>query len=178
MTFDLDKHIEVLERTPAVLEAWLTGLSDDWITGTEGANTWSPYDVVGHLLHGEHTDWMPRLDIILSDREDRRFTPFDRFAQFRDSEGKSIVDLLSEFRDARAANLARLRSLRLTDTDLDRTGIHPKFGPVTARQLLATWAAHDLDHLMQISRVLAHQIGNQVGPWVEFLRVLSGKPST
>ena len=178
MTFDLDKHLEVLERTPVVLDAWLTGLSANWITGTEGPGTWSPYDVVGHLLHGERTDWMPRLDIILADRDDRRFTPFDRFAQFRDSEGKSLADLLEEFREARAANVARLRSLRLTATDLDRTGIHPKFGEVTARQLLATWAAHDLDHLMQISRVLAHQIGTAVGPWVEFLRVLSGKPST
>jgi hypothetical protein len=172
MTFDVDKCVELLERTPAVLETWLAGLSEEWITGTEGPDTWSPFDIVGHLLHGERTDWMVRLEIILSDRADKSFTPFDRFAQFRDSQGKSLADLLGDFRDARVANLARLRALRLTDADLDRTGLHPKFGTVTARQLLATWAAHDLDHLMQISRVLASQIGHEVGPWVEFLRVV------
>jgi hypothetical protein len=172
MDFNLAKYLELLDRTPQVLETWLSGLSPEWITGTEGPDTWSPYDVVGHLIHGERTDWMPRLDLILSDREDRAFVPFDRFAQFRESQGKSLSQLLSEFRDLRRENLARLRALELTDADLDRTGIHPKFGSVTARQLLSTWAAHDLDHLMQISRVLAKQIGTNVGPWVEFLKVL------
>jgi len=172
MTFDLDKYLELLDRTPMVLETLLSGLSSEWITGTEGPETWSPYDVIGHLIHGERTDWMTRLDIILSDREDRAFVPFDRFAQFRESEGKSLSQLLHEFREVRRANLARVRALKLTDADLDRTGIHPKFGSVTARQLLSTWTAHDMDHLMQISRVLAKQVGTNVGPWVEYLKVL------
>jgi hypothetical protein len=176
MPFDLDTCIEILERTPAVLETWLAGLSEEWITGTEGPGTWSPFDIVGHLLHGERTDWMVRLEIILSDRADKTFAPFDRFAQCRDSQGQSLADLLNAFRLARAANLARLRALELTSADLDRTGLHPKFGTVTARQLLATWPAHDLDHLMQISRVLARQIGHEVGPWVEFLRVVREVP--
>jgi hypothetical protein len=170
--FDLERSLELLERTPAVLHAWLAGLSPDWTTGNEGPETWSPYDVVGHLIHGERTDWMTRLDIILSDRVDKTFTPFDRFAQFRESEGKSLGALLHEFAEVRAANLARVRALALTDADLDRTGIHPTFGLVTARQLLATWAAHDLDHVMQIARVMAKQIDGDVGPWVQFLRIL------
>ena len=172
MDFNLDKYLELLDRTPAVLETLLDGLSSDWITGTEGPDTWSPYDVIGHLIHGERTDWMTRLDIILSDRQDRTFATFDRFAQFRESQGKSLAELLTEFRDVRRANLARLRALKLTDADLERTAIHPKFGSVTARQLLSTWTAHDMDHLMQISRVLAKQVGTNVGPWVEYLKVL------
>jgi len=177
MSFDLNRSIQLLERTPAVLRAWLSGLDDDWTARNEGGETWSPYDVVGHLIHGEHTDWMPRLRIILSDGPDKQFAPFDRFAQFRESEGKSLAELLDEFAAARAANLRDLRALALTGADLDRTGIHPKFGTVTARQLLATWVAHDLDHVMQISRVLAHQVGGEVGPWVEFLRVVRDAPT-
>ena len=176
MAFNLDHSIPVLERTPAVLRAWLSGLDDEWTRRNEGGDTWSPYDVVGHLIHGEHTDWMPRLRIILGDGPDKRFPPFDRFAQFRESEGKSLAGLLDEFAAARARSLRDLRALTLTDADLDRTGIHPKFGTVTARQLLATWVAHDLDHVMQISRVMAHQIGAEVGPWVEFLRVVRDAP--
>jgi len=172
MTFDLDKSLEILDRTPDVMRRLLSGLSSDWTTGNEGGETWSPYDVVGHLIHGERTDWMARLDIIMSDRADKTFVPFDRFAQFRDSAGKSLEDLLDEFARARSANLIRLRSLRLTEIDLDRTGIHPDFGRVTLRQLLATWVAHDLDHLMQMSRAMAKQIGAEVGPWVKYLRIL------
>ena len=170
--FDLDRYFEILERTPAVLEAFLTGLSPEWIAGTEGFGTWSPYDVIGHLIHGERTDWVARLDIILRDGPDDTFVPFDRYAQFRESAGKSLADLLSEFAEARRVSLARVRALHLTDADLNRTGIHPQFGSVTARQLLSTWAAHDLDHLMQISRVLAAQIGDNVGPWREYLKIL------
>ena len=168
----LTEWLEVLERTPAVLEALLGHLSDHWTKGTEGPGTWSPFDVVGHLIHGERTDWIPRMEIILSDRADRAFVPFNRFAQFRDSEGKSLGDLLAEFRTLRASNLAHLRGRNLSDADLERTGTHPAFGTVTLRQLLATWTAHDLDHLMQISRVMAKQIGSDVGPWVEYLKVL------
>ena len=170
--FHLDSCLELLERTPRVLYHWLGGLSDTWTMHNEGPETWSPYDVIGHLIHGERTDWVARLEIILSHRPDKMFQTFDRFAQFKDSKGKSLADLLAEFSEIRATNLARVRALRITSTDLDRTGVHPKFGDVTARQLLATWAAHDLDHVMQISRVMAKQIGPAVGPWVEYLRIL------
>ena len=169
----LGEWLEILERTPAVLEALLANLSDHWTRGTEGADTWSPYDVVGHLIHGERTDWIPRMEIILSDRDDKAFVPFDRFAQFRDSQGKSLEELLAEFRALRSSNVAKLRARNLSDTDLERTGTHPAFGTVTLRQLLATWTAHDLNHVMQISRVMAHQIGSDVGPWVQYLRILN-----
>jgi hypothetical protein len=172
MSFNLDHSMQVLERTPRALDALLSGLDDAWTMKNEGGETWSAYDVVGHLIHGERTDWIPRLDIILSDGPDKRFKPFDRFAQFQESTGKSLRQLLDEFAGARADSVRQLRGRRLTESDLDRTGIHPKFGTVTARQLLATWVAHDLDHLMQISRVIAHQIGDEVGPWVEFLRIV------
>jgi hypothetical protein len=175
MSFHLDHAIQVLERTPRTLDALLSGLDDSWTMTNEGGETWSAYDVVGHLVHGEHTDWMPRLDIILGDGPDKRFAPFDRFAQFRDSDGKSLRQLLDEFADARADSVRELRARHLTEADLDRTGIHPKFGTVTARQLLATWVAHDLDHVMQISRVIAYQIGDEVGPWIEFLRIVREK---
>jgi hypothetical protein len=170
--FDLNASVAVLERTPVVLRSLLGGLSDDWTRATEGPDTWSPYDVVGHLIHGDRTDWIPRLDIIRGDGPDRTFHPFDRFAQFRDSEGRSLEHLLDEFADVRAASLAALRARRLTDADLDRTGVHPTFGTVNARQLLSTWTVHDLDHLVQISRVMAHQLASEVGPWVAFLRVV------
>jgi hypothetical protein len=172
MTFDLTKCVEILERTPAVLEQMLSGLSHEWTQSNEGADTWSPYDVVGHLIHGERTDWMARLDIIRTDGPEKTFVPFDRFAQFEESRGKTLTDLLREFREARQANLARLRSLDLQPSDLDRTGIHPSFGTVTMRQLLATWTVHDLDHVMQISRVMAKQIGADTGPWVAYLRII------
>jgi DinB superfamily len=175
MAFNLEHAIQVLERTPPVLAAMLSGLDDSWTMRNEGGDTWSAYDVIGHLIHGEHTDWIPRLDIILGDRPDKRFTPFDRFAQFRESEGKSLRRLLDDFTEARAKNVRSLRARHLTEADLDLTGIHPKFGTVTARQLLATWVAHDLDHVMQISRVMACQIGDEVGPWIEFLRIVRDK---
>jgi hypothetical protein len=172
VTFDLDRCLEVLERTPAALDRLLGGLSLEWTAANEGPQTWSPFDVIGHLIHGERTDWMARMDVILGDGPNKTFLPFDRFAQFHESEGKKMPALLAEFAAVRAANVARVRALELTDADLDRTGIHPKFGTVTLRQLLATWCAHDLDHLVQISRVMAFQIGEHVGPWVEFLRVV------
>ena len=172
MRFDLATSIALLERTPAILKTWLGALPDPWTTGTEGPDTWSPYDVVGHLIHGERTDWMARLDIILGDGPRKTFASFDRFAQFQESRGKSLAMLLDEFAAVRAANLARLRALGLSEADLDRTGIHPKFGTVTARQLLATWTVHDLDHLVQVSRVMAVQLRDEVGPWIEYLRVV------
>jgi hypothetical protein len=173
MAFNLDHGIEVLERTPHVLRSLLDGLPDHWTRRNEGGNTWSPYDVVGHLIHGERTDWMTRLRIILEDGPNKTFAKFDRFAQFRESEGKSLEQLLAEFADARRDNLAALRALALSESDLDRTGIHPVFGEVTARQLLATWVAHDLDHVVQISRVMAYQLATDVGPWQKYLRIVT-----
>lgn len=171
MEFSLNRSIEVLERTPKILEVLLSGISDDWVMNNEGDDTWSPYDIVGHLIHGEHTDWMGRLDVILY-KEDKKFVPFNREAMFRESEGKNLQQLLSEFRELRENNLQKIRSLNLTDDDLDKTGIHPAFGEVTLRQLLATWTVHDLTHIAQISRVMAKQYKEAIGPWIEYFRVL------
>jgi len=172
LAFDVENGAAILERTPRVLRALLSGLSSDWIDGNEGEKTWSPYDNVGHLVHGEKTDWIQRAEIILAQGENRTFTPFDRFAQFRDSAGKSLDDLLGEFETIRAANVATLRGWKLTDTELSLEGIHPAFGPVTLRQLLSTWVAHDLGHIAQISRVLAKQYRDAVGPWRAYLPVM------
>ena len=168
--FTVELGLEILERTPSVLRTWLGGLSPEWLAANEGPDTWNPYDVVGHLIHGERTDWMARTDIILGGGG--TFATFDRFAQFRESEGKSLSQLLDEFAEVRRSNVARFRSLSLTDADLQKTGTHPKFGAVTLRQLLSTWVAHDLDHLMQISRVMGKQLTQDVGPWTEYLRVV------
>src|SRR4051794_26384544 len=144
MEFDLTDGITVLERTPAALRAMLDGLSPAWTDATEGPETWSPYVILGHLIHGERTDWIARARIILEQGPERRFTPYDRYAQFRESEGKSLAHLLDEFARLRAENLATLAAWRLTGAQLDLTGEHPQFGAVTLRQLLATWVAHDL----------------------------------
>jgi uncharacterized damage-inducible protein DinB len=170
--FDLDQSIEILERTPAVITAMLEGLSEEWVTRNEGADTWSPYDIVGHLIHGENTDWITRMNIILSDAPDKRFVPFDRFAQFEESKGKSLTQLLDTFRLLRDQNLQCLRSCRLSGEDFSKQGIHPEFGTVTLSQLLATWVVHDLNHIAQIARVMARQYGSEVGPWVAYLRIL------
>lgn len=162
----------MLTRTPAALTALLSGLPDGWTRHDEGPDTWSAFDVLGHLVHGERTDWIPRLEIILTEGTARPFTPFDRFAQFSESAGKSLGDLLEEFSAARTNSINRLSALQLTEADLEKTGTHPSFGTVTARQLVATWTVHDLDHLVQISRVMAHQLGGEVGPWVKYLRVV------
>jgi hypothetical protein len=172
MDFDLDLGIPILERTPHALRAMLEGLPAEWADATEGPDTWSPYIIVGHLIHGERTDWIPRAQIILAQGEQRRFTPFDRFAQFRESEGKSLGDLLDEFERARSENVATLRSWRITDAELALEGEHPAFGPVTLRQLLATWVAHDLGHIAQAARVMAKQYREAVGPWREYLPVM------
>jgi len=172
MTFDVAVCLNVLERTPGTLRALLSDLPDELVSGNEGAKTWSPYDVVGHLIHGERTDWIPRIEVILSATEGRRFVPFDRFAQFRESGGRTLDVLLDEFAGLRASNLARLRALDLSDTQLDRTATHPELGTVTLRELLATWTVHDLDHIVQIARVMARQFADQVGPWRAYLRVV------
>lgn len=172
MDFNLPDGIAVLERTPATVRALLHGLSPAWTDATEGPDTWSPYTVIGHLVHGERADWIPRAEIILAQGVDRRFTPFDRFAQFRESEGKSLAQLLNEFERLRVANLAILRAWDLTDDQLALHGEHPAFGAVTLRQLLATWVAHDLGHLVQVSRVMAKQYRDAIGPWQAYLSVM------
>jgi DinB family protein len=173
MDFDLTNGIAVLARTPATLRVMLTGLPSAWLDGTEGPDTWSPYVIVGHLIHGERTDWIPRAQIILAQGENRRFTPFDRFAQFRESEGKSLAELLDELARLRAENLATLQGWSLTDAELALEGVHPELGPVTLRQLLATWVAHDLGHLAQVARVMAKQYREAVGPWRAYLPVMN-----
>jgi hypothetical protein len=171
----LNEAIPVLARTPKALDAMLRDLPEGWITAHEGGETWSPFDVMGHLIHGEQTDWMPRVRRILSDGDSRPFEPFDRLAQLTASAGKRLPDLLDEFARRRAANLDDLAALGLTDADLDRKGRHPALGPVTLGQLLATWVAHDLDHIVQVARVMATQYSDEVGPWRAYLRVISGQ---
>jgi uncharacterized damage-inducible protein DinB len=172
MTFTLEKSIEILERTPSVLNAMLEHLSPEWVHSNEGEETWSVYDIVGHLIHGEKTDWIPRMEIILSGKADKQFPPFDRFAQFEESRGKSLSQLLEEFKRLREKNIALLVSKKLTSKALEEKGIHPALGEVTLSQLLATWTVHDLNHIAQISRVMAKQYKEAVGPWVEYLRIL------
>jgi hypothetical protein len=172
MDFQLDKGLLVLERTPQTLRAMLSGLPSEWIDATEGPETWSPYVIVGHLIHGERTDWIPRAEIILVQGEQRTFTPFDRFAQFKESEGKSLADLLDEFHAIRKANIAILESWHLTDAHMSLEGQHPEFGNVTLSQLLATWVAHDLGHIAQAARVMAKQYRGAVGPWRAYLPVM------
>jgi hypothetical protein len=171
MDFALASALPILSRTPAVLDRLLRDLPEGWVTGTEGPGTWSPYDVVGHLIHGERTDWLPRVEHLLAHGEAVPFPVFDRFAQFAASDGQSLGDLLDTFRALRAESLARLEALRLAPADLDRTGIHPEFGRVTLGQHLATWVVHDLDHLVQIARVMGRQYADAVGPWRQYLRI-------
>jgi len=172
MEHNLENTISVLRRTPATLDMLLRDLPEMWTLRNEGGNTMSAFDVVGHLIHGELTDWMPRARMILQSGETKMFEPFDRWAQVRESQGKSLGKLLDEFADLRARNLAELRALKLQPEDLMRRGRHPALGEVTLSELLTTWAAHDLTHLHQISRVMAHQYREVVGPWSKFLGVL------
>ena len=172
MNGTMNQTVVVLERTPRTLDALLRDLPDEWTRVNEGQGTWSPYDIVGHLIHGERTDWIPRAKMILECGETKTFERFDRLAQERESQGRSLAQLLDEFARVRAKSLDDLRSLNLLPGDLDRRGRHPVFGAVTLGQLLATWAAHDLTHLHQISRVMAHQYREAVGPWTVFLGVL------
>ena len=172
MDQNLDHTIALLARTPATLDALLRDLSTPWTLENEGPNTWSAIDVLGHLNHCERVDWMPRAHMVLTHGEGRAFEPLDRLAQQRDSAGKSLAQLLDEFSQLRAANLRDLRALSLTPQQLALRGTHPALGSVTLAQLLATWALHDLTHLHQISRVLAHQYRAAVGPWSAYLGVL------
>ena len=172
MNFSLSKSIEILERTPEVLNVMLQNLSNEWTSNNEGGETWSVYDIVGHLIHGELTDWTPRMEIILSEKTDKTFTPFDRFAQFEKSKGKTLIQLLDEFKSLRLENINLLKSKELTNQDLERTGVHPAFGEITLSQLISTWTVHDLNHIAQISRVMAKQYQAEVGPWAAYLRIL------
>jgi hypothetical protein len=172
MQQDLDQTIALLERTPAILNALLRDLPEAWTLCNEGPDTWSAFDVVGHLIHGERTDWMPRAKMILEFGESRTFERFDRSAQTRESQGKSLSELLDEFAVLRSQNLRDLRAMNLQPADLARCGRHPAFGAVTLEQLLATWAVHDLTHLHQISRIMAQQYREAVGPWTAYLGVL------
>lgn len=172
MSFDLINGIAVLERTPATFRALLSGLPEAWSVANEGADTFSPFDNLGHLIHGERTDWVPRARIILAQGANRTFEPYDRLAQVHESAGKTLAQLLDEFTVLRAGNLATLRAWRVTDEQLAFEGQHPELGPVTLRQLLATWVAHDLGHLAQTARVMAKQYRDAVGPWRAYLPVL------
>lgn len=168
----LEQTISLLTRTPSALDALLHDLPASWTLRDEGENTWTVFDILGHLIHGERTDWLPRAKTILRFGESKPFDPFDRLAQFHESRGKSLEQLLEEFAQLRSANLNELRSLNLGPEDLNRRGRHPALGSVTLSQLLATWATHDLTHLHQVSRVMAHQYRDAVGPWSAFLGVL------
>jgi len=172
MEFDLPLALPMLERTPAVLRTLLADLPSEWTDANEGPESWSAFDVVGHLIHGERTDWIPRARMILEEGRSRPFEPFDRFAQFRDSAGKSLDELLGEFAQLRADSVRTLKGWRLTDEQLALQGEHPVFGAVTLRQLLATWTAHDLSHIAQISRVLTKQYRDAVGPWRAYLPIM------
>jgi len=162
----------LLTRTPAILNAMLRGMPDTWARHNEGGESWSAFDIVGHLIAGERTDWMPRLRILLEYGESHPFDPFDRFAQQKESQGKSLEELLDEFAEARNESLAALQSLNLVEKDFNRRGRHPALGVVTLSELVATWTVHDLTHLHQLSRVMAYQYREAVGPWSAYLGVL------
>ncbi len=172
MDLDLEQTVSLLSRTPAALNALLRDLPESWTHRNEGGATWSVFDVIGHLNHGERADWMVRARIVLRHGESRTFDPFDRTAQMRESQGQSLPRLLDEFAGLRQQNLADLAGLKLGRDDLMKRGRHPALGVVTLAQLLATWAAHDMTHLHQISRIIAYQYREAVGPWSKFLGVL------
>jgi DinB superfamily len=169
--FNPKDAVAVLERTPASLKALLSGLPETWIKATEGEGKWSPYDVIGHLIHGERTDWIPRARHILAG-ETRPFEAFDRTAQFTGSQGKSLGELLEIFANLRRENVAALVGMNLTEADLERKGLHPELREVTLRQLLATWVVHDLDHIAQVARTMAKVYGDATGPWTAYLSIL------
>lgn len=172
MTHELPQTTALLERTPATLNALLRDLPESWTHRDEGASTWTAFDVIGHLIHGERTDWMPRAKMILRSGASEPFVPFDRLAQLRESHGKSLAQLLDEFARLRAENLRELAAIRLRPEDLALRGLHPALGNVTLSHLLATWAVHDLTHIHQISRIMAYQYREAVGPWSAYLGVL------
>ena len=173
MQFLLDDALSILSRTPAALEAMLRGLPEPWLHANEGPETWSPFDVVGHLVAGERTDWVPRLRLILERGDAQAFEPFNRVAMFEESKGKSIGELLETFATLLAQNLETVRALQLEPAYMLRRGMHPSLGAVTLEQLLATWVTHDMTHMAQISRVIAKQFTDEVGPWRQYIGVLN-----
>jgi DinB family protein len=172
MNFDLNQAIAQLAKTPMVLNTWLAGLPREWTESNEGPETWSSYDVIGHLIHGERTDWIPRVKIILEFGESRSFDPF---AQFTESRGRTLEELLAEFAALREESLSTLRGLEIGAAELEKTGHHPALGRVSLKELLATWVAHDLDHLGQIARTMARQYLHEVGPWQAYLSILKAR---
>jgi hypothetical protein len=173
MRFELESSTDVLRRTPATLRVLLESIVDPWARSNEGPDTFSPFDVVGHLIDGEETDWIPRARIILARGPDPRFDPYDRFRHLGRNAGRTLESLLAEFAELRAANLAVLGSWGLSEAELDLPGNHPRLGPVTLRQLLTAWVVHDLGHIAQVTRVMAKQYRDEVGPWVQYLPVLT-----
>lgn len=173
MKYSLERSYEILDRTPGVLQSLLAGLPDDWVVPNEGPETYSPYDVVGHLIHGEKTDWTARMKMILEFGNTKTFVRWNREAMYEESKGKTLQQLLDEFTAIRKENMIWFRSLTLTEADLDKPGMHPVLGDVTLRNLLATWVVHDLTHIAQITRVMAKQYKSEMGPWPEFFRILN-----
>ena len=169
--FSIEAALEILERTPRVVRSMLDGLSEEWTAGGDREN-WAPFDIVGHLIHGELTDWIPRAKIILDQGENKTFVPFDRLAQFEHSKGKTLAVLLDEFDECRRASLTTLLDWKLTDEQLSLKAIHPELGEVTLGQLLATWVVHDLTHIRQIAQFMARKYSEAVGPWTQYLSIL------
>lgn len=173
MQYSLERSYEILERTPAVLQVLLSGLHDDWVMNNEGPETYSPYDVVGHLIHGEKTDWTTRMKIILEFGDTKTFVRWNREAMYEESVGRTLQQLLDEFAAVRKENMVWFKSLNLTESDFDKKGLHPVLGDVSLRYLMATWVVHDLTHIAQITRVMAKQYKTEIGPWLEFFRILN-----
>ena len=173
LKYSLERSYEILDRTPAVLQSLLAGLPNDWVMPNEGPETYSPYDVVGHLIHGEKTDWTARTKMILEFDNTQTFVRWNREAMYEESKGKSLQQLLNEFASIRNENMVWFKALNLTEADLDKKGMHPVLGDVTLRNLLATWVVHDLTHIAQITRVMAKQYKSEMGPWPEFFRILN-----
>ena len=172
MEFNVEKAVEVLRSTPGTVKAMVGGLSEDWTSSSGDRDDWGVFDVVGHLVHADETDWIPRAEVILARGEDRNFPPFDRFGQFEKAEGKTLGELLDEFERVRAGCLATVRGWRLSDEQLGLSGVHPEFGAVELRQLLATWVVHDLTHIRQIATIMARKYEDAVGPWKAYLSIL------
>lgn len=173
MKYSVKEAVQILERTPTVMRSLLSGISDEWIMNNEGPETFSPFDVLGHLIHGEKTDWVTRAKIILEFGVSKPFTPWDRFAQYEESKGKTTDQLLDEFEAVRKQNITWLTGANLSEADLEKTGIHPVLGTVTLRNLLSTWVVHDLTHIAQVTRVMAKQYKTEMGRWPEFFRILN-----
>jgi DinB superfamily len=171
--YSIEDSIEILERTPSVLKSLLSGLPDNWVMSNEGPDTFSPYDVIGHLIHGEKTDWTARAKIILEFGLEKPFTPWNRFARYEESKGKTLLQLLDEFESVRIMNIEWFKSKTINEAELDKKGMHPALGAITLRNLLATWVVHDLTHIAQITRVMAKQYKEEMGPWPEFFRILN-----